>query len=409
VTELDEAQARRIAAERLARLLALLACPQCGQPLQHERVTRVGTSIADADLTCGHCGDVGVIRSYRPSFHLDDLGDRWSPAGLAEAAVDLQAEAPGGQWTSLEGGGLLSDRVGACLTGVTTAPAMAIQLEAHPWGGAAFITLGDSEHRVELHSDGRDERRIVVGDGRHDRSPRRWSIVNAVATDPASHGGQVLVTSAAELLPAAEAPPPRFRPVNRGNPYPERLATLLDRLGPDAVAIDVGGGNRCHSDPRLLNFEYLKFAHADFFGDGLHLPIASDSVDFVHSQAVLEHVPDPQRAVDELRRILRPGGRVYAEIAFMQPLHAVPFHFFNVTPHGAALLFREWDVVDSGVFGGLSPTVEWFFGVVGASAKISHEAQRSVLDTLAQLDRQLDVRELEHVASAVFVEAIKPA
>jgi SAM-dependent methyltransferase len=349
-----------------------------------------------------------VIRSHRPSFHRDDLGDGWSPAGLAEATIDLRGAVIDQHWSDVDGGGLMSSEVGACITGVTTAPAMVVQLDAHPWGGAAFVTLGEVERRVELHASGRQGRRTVVADG-GDGRPRRWAITNTPATDPASHGGQVFVMSAAELVPAAEAPPRRFRPINLGNPYPPRLAPILEQLAPDAIAIDIGGGDRCHADPRLLNFEYLKFPNADFFGDGLHLPIASNSVDFIHSQAVLEHVPEPQRAVDELWRILRPGGRIYAEFAFMQPLHAVPFHFFNITPHGAALLFRDWETVDSGVFGGLRPTTEWFFRVVGADAKITTEAQRAVLDTLELLDGQLDERELEHIASAVFVEAIKPS
>ncbi len=37
--------------------------------------------------------------------------------------------------------------------------------------------------------------------------------------------------------------------------------------------------------------------------------------------AVLEHIPYPQKAVDELARVLAPGGYVYLEVAFWQPYH----------------------------------------------------------------------------------------
>lgn len=40
------------------------------------------------------------------------------------------------------------------------------------------------------------------------------------------------------------------------------------------------------------------------------LPVADGSFDTVVSTMVLCTVPDPQRAVDELRRVLRPGGRL---------------------------------------------------------------------------------------------------
>jgi SAM-dependent methyltransferase len=41
-------------------------------------------------------------------------------------------------------------------------------------------------------------------------------------------------------------------------------------------------------------------------------PIADASVDLVVLRFVLQHLPDPRTALDEVRRILRPGGRVMA-------------------------------------------------------------------------------------------------
>jgi SAM-dependent methyltransferase len=41
------------------------------------------------------------------------------------------------------------------------------------------------------------------------------------------------------------------------------------------------------------------------------LPIASDSIDLVYSHGVIHHTPQIERAVDEIRRILKPGGRLH--------------------------------------------------------------------------------------------------
>lgn len=42
----------------------------------------------------------------------------------------------------------------------------------------------------------------------------------------------------------------------------------------------------------------------------LDIPVADESQDLVYSNGVIHHVPDTQRAVDEMWRVLRPGGRV---------------------------------------------------------------------------------------------------
>ena len=47
------------------------------------------------------------------------------------------------------------------------------------------------------------------------------------------------------------------------------------------------------------------------FVDGLatELPLANGSVDALWCERVLQHLPDPQAAIDEFARVLRPGGR----------------------------------------------------------------------------------------------------
>jgi SAM-dependent methyltransferase len=365
--------------------------------------------VVDAGLVCSDCGEVGVVRTYRPSFHAEDLGDGWAPAGLAERPIDIRRSAEViGDWTDVPPA-ILGTSIGSCLTGTVDGPGVVVELATHSWGGAVLVSFGDHEQRVELRSDGSTTMHRVVLHQPDAGTRRRWAVVVAPGVDPVPERNQAMIRSVAELVPAPEAPSLRHTPVNLGNPYPPRFADLLSSLPHDAIVIDVGGGDRCHTDSRVFNFEYMKFPHADFFGDGLHLPIASDSVDLIMSQAVLEHVPDPKRAVSELYRILKPGGRIYAEFAFMQPLHAVPFHFFNITPHGAQLLFTDWEIVSHGTFGGLETTMEWFFRLLDADVKIGAERTDEVLRALRDLDKRLTPADLDYVASAVYVEALKPA
>ena len=43
-------------------------------------------------------------------------------------------------------------------------------------------------------------------------------------------------------------------------------------------------------------------------GDAQNLPFPNDSFDLVTCQTVLIHVPDPEKAIEEMKRVLKPGG-----------------------------------------------------------------------------------------------------
>jgi len=64
---------------------------------------------------------------------------------------------------------------------------------------------------------------------------------------------------------------------------------------------------------------------------------------------VIEHLRKPWIAVEEFYRVLKPGGYIYADVAFMQPVHSYPSHYFNMTMEGVKVLFEKFEEVESGV------------------------------------------------------------
>lgn len=62
--------------------------------------------------------------------------------------------------------------------------------------------------------------------------------------------------------------------------------------------------------------------------------IRDSSYDSAICLEVLEHVPDPQRAVGEIQRILRPGGVAIISVPHLSRLHDVPHDYYRFTKYG---------------------------------------------------------------------------
>ncbi len=70
--------------------------------------------------------------------------------------------------------------------------------------------------------------------------------------------------------------------------------------------------------------------------DVLSYPFESDSVDEIHFYHVLEHLHDPLKKLEEIYRILKPGGILYMRVphfssmgAFTDLTHIRPFGYFS--------------------------------------------------------------------------------
>lgn len=104
----------------------------------------------------------------------------------------------------------------------------------------------------------------------------------------------------------------------------ERLARILIGIRSDAVVLEVGCGRGRLSDlhrgwfgidlghPTLARYVPGRSAQAD----ATQLPVADASVGAVISVEALEHVPNPEAALDEMLRVLEPGGVLYLRPAW---------------------------------------------------------------------------------------------
>ncbi len=114
--------------------------------------------------------------------------------------------------------------------------------------------------------------------------------------------------------------------------------------GKNLIALNLGSGNSDFGDT-LLNVDLLPYENVDVICDIEKMPFKDDSVDFIINIAVLEHVPNPQKVIAEIHRILKPGGKLYCFIPFMQPFHASPYDFQRFTSEGMKHQFKDFDIL----------------------------------------------------------------
>lgn len=93
--------------------------------------------------------------------------------------------------------------------------------------------------------------------------------------------------------------------------------------------------------------------------DGHELPFKDESFEAVWIQAVLEHVLDPQTVVAGIHRVLKPGGLVFADTPFLQPVHEAAYDFTRFTRSGHRWLFRNFEEIEHGATGGAGTTLIW--------------------------------------------------
>lgn len=71
------------------------------------------------------------------------------------------------------------------------------------------------------------------------------------------------------------------------------------------------------------------------------IPKEDETYDAILNTEVLEHVPDPQKVIDEFYRVLKPGGKLFLTTPQMFPVHGAPYNFFFFSRYGLRSMFEK--------------------------------------------------------------------
>ena len=121
-----------------------------------------------------------------------------------------------------------------------------------------------------------------------------------------------------------------------------RQARLLRRFLADlpagALVFNIGSGS-WRLSPEVVNLDLYPFAGVDLAGDIHNLPLADRSIEAIVSMGTLEHIERPEAAVSEFFRVLKPGGKLFCTIPFLQAYHEDPVDLRRWTASGVDRLF----------------------------------------------------------------------
>ncbi|MBC7845868.1 MAG: methyltransferase domain-containing protein [Flavobacterium sp.] len=101
--------------------------------------------------------------------------------------------------------------------------------------------------------------------------------------------------------------------------------------------------------------EYHHDVKPDYYWDGINIPLDDASVNFVIATEFLEHYFDTSHILNEIKRVLKPGGTFFFTVPSVWPLHEAPYDYHRFTPyafeeHFKKSEFSSWEIKPLGGF-----------------------------------------------------------
>ncbi|MDD5493732.1 MAG: methyltransferase domain-containing protein [Dehalococcoidia bacterium] len=167
--------------------------------------------------------------------------------------------------------------------------------------------------------------------------------------------------------------------------------------------INIGSGITS-LNPAFINFDYYPYENVDIVGDVHKLPFPDNYFDAVINIVMLEHISEPEKAVNEMWRVLKQDGIIYSVAPFIVGFHASPGDFQRWAFPGIERLHKGFKKLDTGVFGGPTSGMlwiwqEWLAMLISFGVKPLYQFWYIVIMLLTWPIKYLDLLLVKHSAA----------
>lgn len=127
---------------------------------------------------------------------------------------------------------------------------------------------------------------------------------------------------------------------------------LSETVRADDTLLDVGAGDCQYKSYFAGRCRYISqdvgnksdgytYNQIDVRSEIYDIPLPDKSVDIILCTQVLEHLKYPTKAIQEMRRLLKCGGRLYLTVPFASEEHMLPYDYYRYTRFSLDFLMRE--------------------------------------------------------------------
>ncbi|MFH1425964.1 MAG: class I SAM-dependent methyltransferase [Candidatus Kerfeldbacteria bacterium] len=139
--------------------------------------------------------------------------------------------------------------------------------------------------------------------------------------------------------------------------------------------LNVGGGSKTYRElaNEMVVMDYYDKnpsgtqIHADVVADAQkEFPFPDELFDAVICTQLLEHLPEPQFTVNQICRVLKPGGYLLLSVPFLERYHADPDDYQRFTHRGIEWMLRDkFSIETIKPLGGRAVNIHYFLQMHG--------------------------------------------